>query len=714
MRVFRHLLRHKLAVVAVIVLLVAQAACDLALPRYTSDIVDIGIQQSGVEHVTCEEMTSTTHEQISSSLSGPERQLFEASYDEDAEGGLWRLNDAGRARMGELDALLAPVLVAIHAEAGAAHADAAAAGMGEGEGLLAGLDEAASDSLLRQRAIAATIAEYEQTGYDLTGMQMSYLVRTGAIMAAIALAGMLIAILVGFVASRTGARIGRDLREQLFARVVAFSEREIVSFSAASLITRGTNDIQLIQNVSIMFMRMVLFAPILAIGGIVMVMATSVELGWIVVVAIGVVFAVVGVLFRLTLPRFKIVQGLIDRVNLVAREILTGMPVVRAFDRQAFEEARFDDASARLMRTQLFTNRAMAFMMPTMMLVMNLTSVAIVWFGGWAVEAGSLQTGDLIAFITYAMVIIMGGLAIGMISIMLPRANVAAERVDAVLACEPSVVDPSMPDAPAGNAGSVERTRGARIQFDDVSFCYDEAGECEDVLTRVSFVVEPGETLAIIGGTGSGKSTVLKLIERFYDATEGSVLVDGVDVRQWRQADLRSQLGYVPQRAFLFSGDIRSNVAYANEALSDAAVAEAIDVAQAADFVGSTEEGVLSPIAQGGTNVSGGQRQRLAIARAVAADARALLLDDAFSALDLKTDADLRRALRAHLGGITCVIVAQRIATVMDADAIVVLDEGRVVGSGTHDELMEGCPEYRAIALSQLSADDLARGGEAA
>lgn len=705
MQIFRHLLQHKLALLIVLVLLGAQAACDLALPAYTSQIVDVGIQQSGVEHVTCDVMTSATHDRIEGMLSGSDRALFDESYDED--GSLYRLNGYGRERIAELDKMLAAPLISIH---GNPSDDGQATLARSGNDALAALSEESQGSMLEQRAISASIAEYESAGYDLTGMQFGYLARVGGIMAAIAALGMLIAILLSFVASRTGASIGRDLRNRLFSRVVAFSEKEISEFSAASLITRGTNDVQLIQNVSVMLMRMVLYAPILAIGGIVMVMATSPELGWIVVVAIVVVFVVIAVLFRLTMPRFKIMQKLIDRVNLVAREMLNGMPVVRAFGRQPYEQQRFDLASERLMRTQLFTNRAMAFMMPTMMLIMNATSVAIVWFGSLAVGQGQLQTGDLIAFITYSMVIIMGFLMLGMMAIMLPRANVAAERVDAVIACEPSIHDPKEPQP----LGPFVQNPGARIEFDDVSFCYDEDGECENVLYNVSFVAEPGQTLAIIGPTGSGKSTILKLIERFYDVDQGAVRVDGVDIRDLTQADLRHQLGYVPQKSFLFSGTIASNVSYGSENESADSMEEAIRVAQAADFVVEKPEGTAFEIAQGGTNVSGGQRQRLAIARALAFHPRALLLDDSFSALDYKTDAALREALSHEYAGVTRIVVAQRISTVMDADRIVVLEEGHVVGTGTHGELLKTCPQYLEIALSQLSEEELALGGDAA
>lgn len=704
MRVFGYLFKHKVAVLIVLVLLIAQAACDLALPKYTSDIVDIGIQQSGVEHITAEVMTPKTHDAIALQLTGNQKQVFLDSYDLD--GDLYRLNSYGSQRIQELDEIIALPLIE-------AHKDDVTNLPHSSDDVLAQLSEEANDSLMKQQAHAATIAEYEDANYDLTGMQMGYLARVGLMMALIAALGMLISILISFVAARTGATIGRDLRSKLFSRVVSFTEKEIDRFSAASLITRGTNDVQLIQMTSIMMLRMVLYAPILAIGGIVMVMTTSPSLGWIIVVAIVCVFGMVAILFKLTLPRFKVMQQLIDRVNLVAREMLSGMPVVRAFDRERHEEARFDEASTKLMRTQLFTNRAMTFMMPTMMLIMNATSVAIVWFGGLAVQDGSIQTGDLIAFITYAMVIIMSFLMLGMIAIILPRANVAAARIDEVIHTMPAVEDPA-PNAKAMPSESIDsQSPGAQIEFDDVSFCYDDDGECEDVLSHISFTIEPGQTLAIVGATGSGKSTILKLIERFYDVTEGSVRIDGIDVRDITQADLRSQLGYVPQKAFLFSGTIASNVAYSDESMAEERIAQALKIAQADEIIANREGGVKADISQGGTNVSGGQRQRIAIARAVATKARAFLFDDSFSALDYKTDSALRAALRKHLGDVTFIIVAQRIATVMNADKIVVLDEGHVAGIGTHETLMQSCEEYREIALSQLSAEELSIGGEA-
>ena len=609
MGVIRFLGQHKGAVALVMLLLLLKAGCELAIPVLTSQIVDVGIAQSGVE---------------------------------------------------DLDVL----------------------------------------------------AGYKAAGVDLFPIQMAYLLRIGGLMLLAAAGSMVLDVAAGFVSARTGAKIGRDLRRRLFARVVAFSDAEINRFSAASLITRGTNDVTLIQNVCTMVMRMVLYAPILAIGGVVMVMVTNPQLGWIVVLAVAVVFTVIAVLFRFTLPRFKIMQTLIDRVNLVAREMLNGLSVVRAFNREGFEENRFDAASRKLRDIQLFTNRAMAFMMPTMMLVMNLTSVAIVWFGAQGVAAGTMQTGDLIAFITYAMVIIMGCLIMGMVSIMLPRADVAAQRLSEVLATEPTVRDSEVPvgechpERSAEGAESKDLPAGARIAFNDVSFRYTDDGD--PALSHVSFVAEPGTTLAIVGPTGSGKSTIVKLIERFYDPTAGSVTLDGVDLRELSQADLRATLGYVPQKAFLFEGTVESNIAYGDEGADEVAIRGALEVACALDFVEAREGGMLAPIAQGGDNVSGGQRQRLAMARALVRRPRAYLFDDCFSALDYATDARVRAALPAWAAGSTVILVAQRISTVLAADRIVVLDEGRVAGVGTHRELMETCPAYQEIALSQLTEEELA------
>lgn len=720
MRIIRYLKNCKVAVLLIVCLLVVQAFTDLALPHYTSDIVDVGIQQSGVEHAATDEMTAKTHDEIAMMLPVDDEQTFRDAYTE-TDDGTYKLNDQGKKEQEELDRMVALPLVAIHYSSQIPDLDlgqvmqAYEAGAIDKQKILDMLDEAKQhmgdmgDSIVDQQAIAAAKAEYESLGYNLSDMQMGYLVRIGLLMLGLAALGMVAAVLVGFIASRTAAKVGATLRSKLFRRVVSFSDAEVQSFSAASLITRGTNDIQLVQMVTVMLLRMVLYAPILAIGGIIMVSRTNLAMSWIIILAVAVIFVLIMVLMRVALPKFQIMQTLIDRVNLVSREILTGLPVIRAFDRQSYEEKRFDEASTKLMKTQLFTNRVMTFMMPLMMLIMNGVSVLIVWVGGSYIDNGTIQTGDLIAFITYAMVIIMGFLMIGMISIMLPRADVAAQRVNEVLETKPTICDPA-----ADKARDAELRRsdeGATIAFNDVSFRYGDSKEC--VLEHIDFTAESGKTTALIGSTGSGKSTVIKLIERFYDVTEGSVTIDGVDVRDVTQQALREQLGYVPQKAFLFSGTIESNVAYADEGMPVDRIREAVDIAQASEFVASKEEGLGTRVSQGGSNVSGGQRQRLAIARALATEARAYLFDDSFSALDYKTDAALRQELHTRLGGKTVVIVAQRISTVLHADRIVVLDDGRIVGQGTHEELMETCEEYREIAMSQLSEAEL-NGGDAA
>ena len=720
MRIIKNLAQHKLVVLLIVVLLCVQAACDLALPNYTSDIVDTGIQQQGVQDVAAEQLTGRTHDLVAMMLPESEEQMFADAYAQN-EDGTYSLTESGKRDRAALDEAMAlPMTVTCYADQIAeldldqvkAAYDQDMIGKDDIQAMLDRARESMgdmADTLIAQQGLAAARAEYEQLGYDLDAMQMDYLVATGAKMLGLAALGMVIAVMVGFLASRTAAKVGRSLRERLFNQVVGFSDAEIQSFSAASLITRGTNDVQLVQMVTVMLLRMVLYAPILAIGGIIMIARTDLSMGWIIIAAVAAIAVIMGVLMKVAMPKFKIMQKLIDRVNLVSRELLTGLPVIRAFGREQHEEARFDEANTRLMKTQLFTNRVMTFMMPLMMLVMNLVSVGIIWFGGHAIDAGNLQTGDLIAFITYSMVIIMGFLMIGMLSIMLPRADVAAQRIDEVLACKPSIVDPEPGKAKDALLGA-DGLPGARIAFENVSFKYSDGAEC--VLEDVSFTCEPGKTTAIIGSTGSGKSTVLKLAERFHDVTSGRITVDGVDVRDVSQHALRAQLGYVPQAAFLFSGTIASNVGYGVDDADEDRIRAAADVAQASEFIAERPEGLATPISQGGTNVSGGQRQRLAIARALATDARAYLFDDSFSALDYKTDAALRHELSSRLGGKTVIIVAQRISTVLNADQIVVLDDGRVVGTGAHEQLMESCQEYREIAMSQLSEEEL-KGGDA-
>lgn len=720
MRIIKNLAQHKVAVLLIVVLLCVQAACDLALPNYTSDIVDTGIQQQGVQDVATTQLSERTHDLVAMMLPESDEQTFAGAYTQNADG-TYDLTDTGRENRTALDDSMALPLTIVHYadqipdmnldQVKAAY-DAGMVGKADIQSMLDQARESMgdmADTLIAQQGLAAARAEYEQLGFDLDAMQMDYLLATGGKMLALAALGMLVAVIVGFIASRTAAKVGRSLREGLFNKVISFSDAEVQSFSAASLITRGTNDVQLVQMVTVMLLRMVLYAPILAIGGIIMIARTDLSMGWIIIAAVVAIGVVMLVLMKVAMPKFRIMQKLIDRVNLVSREILAGLPVIRAFGREQHEEARFDEANTRLMKTQLFTNRVMTFMMPLMMLIMNLVSVGIIWFGGHAIDAGNLQTGDLIAFITYSMVIIMGFLMIGMLSIMLPRADVAAQRIDEVLTCKPSIADPAPEQAQDAKLGANGQA-GAEIAFNNVCFRYSDGAEC--VLENVSFTCEAGKTTAIIGSTGSGKSTVLKLAERFYDVTSGNITVDGVDVRQVSQHALREQLGYVPQKAFLFSGTIASNIGYGAADASEQRIRLAADVAQASEFIAEGEQGLSRPIAQGGTNVSGGQRQRLAIARALATDARAYLFDDSFSALDYKTDAALRHELAHRLAGKTVVIVAQRISTVLTADRIVVLDEGRVVGCGTHAQLMETCQEYREIAMSQLSEEEL-KGGDA-
>ena len=557
----------------------------------------------------------------------------------------------------------------------------------------------ASDSEAVGRIVDEMRAQHEREGVDLGAVQQGYLMRTAAIMFGLCLGTLATTIGVGLVASRTAASVARDTRRRLFRQVMSFSPAEVGKFSQASLITRTTNDLQQIQMVIVIMLRMIMLAPIMGVVAFLQVTATRSGMEWIIGVAILAIFAVLGVLLGLTMPKFKRMQSLVDRLNLVARDMLDGLMPIRAFGREPFELARFDAASADLMHTQLFVNRAMAFMMPVIMLVMNLITLLIVWVGTQGVAVGTMQVGTMMAFITYAMQIVMSFMILGMVAVMLPRAQVAAERVTAVIDCPLSITDPAAPQAPAAGA-----PRG-KVEFRDVTFCYPDADR--PVVKNVSFTTQAGKTLGIIGSTGSGKTTLVKLIPRLYDATEGSVLIDGMDVRTMTVSDVRSRIGYVPQQGFLFSGTIESNIKFANEAMSDDRMEKAAEVAQAMEFVEKEPGGFATPIAQKGANVSGGQRQRLSIARALAADPEILVFDDSFSALDYATDAKLREALRTGAGDAAVVIVAQRVATIMQADEILVLENGAVVGRGTHQQLLDACDTYREIALSQLSAEEL-------
>ena len=595
LKILRYLKDVKFSAVAIILLLILQAYCELSLPSYTADIIDIGIMQGGVEG--------------------------------GAVGGI--------------------------------------------------------------------------TNWDV---QLNYLLSTGAKMLGMSLIMLVCAVLVGLLSSRAGALIGKNLREKVFQKVISFSHAEIDKFSTASLITRSTNDIQQVQMVSVMLLRMVAYAPIMGIGGIVKVANTKTGMEWIIGLAVGCVLLLVGTLMIIAFPKFKIVQSLIDRMNLVSREILTGIPVIRAFSREEHEIKRFEKANKDLMQTQLFTNRVMAFMMPAMTLIMNCITISIVWVGANMIDFGNLEVGDMMAFITYTMQIVMSFLVLTMISILLPRAGVAADRIEEVLHTEVVIKDKEVlkDDELTGIFG--------KVTFEQVDFCYPNAKE--DALSKIDFTAEPGKVTAIIGRTGCGKSTLLNLIPRFYDVTGGRILIDGVDIRDISQKKLHSLLGYVPQKAVLFSGTIGSNVKFGGDDITEETVKKAVEIAQAKEFILSKPEGYDSEIAQGGTNVSGGQKQRLSIARAIATNPKIYLFDDSFSALDYKTDAALRKALNETIQDATVIIVAQRISTILHADQILVLEEGRIVGKGTHEELLNSCEEYLEIAKSQLSEKEL-KGGKA-
>ena len=733
LNIFRHLAKHWATILAVVVLLLVQANCDLALPSYTSDIVDVGIQQGGVENGLPGSARQTTLDALSVLMSGEDAAALDAAYGPADENGVRALLDTvtEEQQAALADALTTPDVALYMAAAAqsasrqgvetalpepqdldsaAAMLSAAAAAPGfDHEALLArlsgaagSLDETAAETLASQ-AVQLVRLEYQAQGID-GDVQMHYLLTTGGEMLLVALLMAAAAISVGFLASRVSAAVGRDLRRQVFGKVISFSNAETDRFSTASLITRTTNDIQQVQMTSVMLLRIVIYAPILGIGGIIRVAGTDTGLSWIIVLAVALLLALVFVLMQVAMPKFKIMQKLVDRLNLVSREILTGIMPIRAFSREKFEEERFDAANKDLMKTQLFTNRTMTFMMPAMTLIMNGISLLIVWFGGHAMETSGMQVGDLIAFITYTMQIVMSFLMLTAISIMLPRAGVAADRIEEVLRTEPVIEDPAPAQLPAGLEN--KQWRGV-VQFDHVNFRFP--GADADALEDITFTAEPGKTTAIIGSTGCGKSTLLNLIPRFYDVTGGKITLDGVDLRQMPQETLRAQLGYVPQKGVLFSGTIESNLKFGGDAIPDADMVQAAEIAQATEFISAKPEGYQSPIAQGGTNVSGGQKQRLSIARAIAKNPKVYLFDDSFSALDYKTDVTLRRALKEKTGDATVIIVAQRISTVLHADQILVLDDGRIVGCGRHADLLATCPEYREIAKSQLSEKDLAK-----
>ncbi|RGF03692.1 ABC transporter ATP-binding protein [Ruminococcus sp. AM22-14LB] len=757
---FKYAASYWKAMIAIVLILVVQAYCDLSLPAYTSDIVNVGIQQGGIEDEVPRQIATEEMEKLLLFVSEDDQQTVMDAYTEDNTSykkEAYVLKDSVAEEENTMenlkDILQIPMMMTSGIESGSdttkqmedklkeQMSQGMAQSMPQGanqtmpEGMPQGESQAESqavslddmsmfdllkmlpaeqratmvekieeqmsempDTILDQAAVSFCRSAYKDLGMDMDQTQIHYLLKTGGQMAALALLGMAASIMVAFLASRVGASAGRDLRSGVFHKVVGFSNNEFNHFSTASLITRSTNDIQQIQMLIVMLLRMVLYAPILAIGGVLQVMKTNVSMSWIIGLAVIIIAFVVLLLFLVVMPKFKVLQNLVDKLNLVTREILTGLPVIRAFSTEKHEEERFDDANRTLTKTNLFVNRAMTFMMPVMMFVMNGVSVLIVWTGAHGISDGQMQVGDMMAFIQYTMQIIMGFLMLCMISIMLPRAAVAADRVEEVLKSETMIHDPKQ------EKHFPEDGKGV-LTFDHVSFRYP--GADEDVLEDITFTAKPGETTAIIGSTGSGKSTLVNLIPRFYDVTSGDITLDGVDIREVKQHELREKLGYVPQKGVLFSGDIASNIMFGNSHGSDDEMIEAAEIAQATEFIDTKPQKYKSPISQGGSNVSGGQKQRLSIARAIAKHPQVFIFDDSFSALDYKTDVTLRRALAEKTSGSTVLIVAQRISTILHAEQIIVLDEGKVAGKGTHAELLKNCPVYREIAESQLSKKEL-------
>jgi len=733
-KLFQFLKPYAPRVLLILCVLVVQAYCDLSLPTYTSNIVNVGIQQSGIDEEIPENISEEEMNRLLLFVSEDDRQDIQDAYEKSSEsfdydGEVLTLKDSVKSDNEKLDALTEEMKLPMMLTAGFENGSDTTKQM-EGQlkeqmsqvpgiekmsvfdifGMMDDTQRAAivdkiteqmdkmPDSILDQAAISYVKSTYEQIGLDTGHMSTVYILKTGAKMLGLAALGMAASILACLMASRVGAKVGRGLRRDTFRKVIGFSNAEFDKFSTASLITRSTNDIQQIQLLTVMILRIVLYAPIMAIGGILKVSKTNVDMFWIIGLAVLLIVMVVAVLFIVVMPKFKIVQNMVDKLNLVSREILTGLPVIRAFHTEKHEEERFDKANKDLTKLNLFVNRAMTFMMPTMMLVMNGITVLIVWVGGHSINDGAMQVGDMMAFIQYAMQIIMSFLMICMISVMLPRAAVSAERVDEVLKSETKIHDPKEPK-------TLPKNGKGEVAFEHVSFHYP--GAEEDVLHDITFTAKPGETTAFIGSTGCGKSTLVNLIPRFYDVTEGKITIDGQDVRDLTQHELRDKLGYVPQKGVLFSGNIASNIMFGNPAGSEQEMTEAAQIAQAVEFIDTKPERYKSPISQGGANVSGGQKQRLSIARAIAKHPDVYIFDDSFSALDYKTDTVLRSALKEKTTDSVVLIVAQRISTILHAEQIIVLDDGKIVGKGTHEELLKTCDAYYQIAASQLSESEL-------
>ena len=746
LKILKNLKESLISVIIIVILLCLQAGTDLALPDYTSKIVNIGIQQGGIQNVSPEAIRkeqmenlllfSTDDEKIlncytlisKKEMEDKEYEKYLKQYPELENQDIYVLNNLKKEQKEELDTLIAKPLMIIYSISNEETAKEikknilqntpkAQQSILEQADLLTiikNMPEETRNNILEesskmidekfgnmteQVAIQATKQEYAQIGMDLDKIQNDYILFTGMQMLGIALISMIAAIIIMYLSSRVAAKLGQNLRNKVFKKVLGFSIEEFKAFSTASLITRSTNDIQQIQNLIAMLFRVVVYAPIVGIGGFIRVLNNShTSMAWIIGLAILCILGIILTLFIIAMPKFKKLQELVDRLNLVAREILTGLPVIRAFNTEKKEEKRFEDANKILMKTNIFVNKAMSLMMPALMFVMNSVALLIIWVGGHNVANGNIQVGDMMAFIQYTMQIVISFLVISMISIMLPRAQVSANRINEILEKEPRIKDNE-------NTKKFDNSKKGLVEFKNVSFRYPDADA--EILTDINFTAEPGKTTAIIGSTGSGKSTIVNLIPRFYDVTGGELLIDGVNIKDVSQHELRERIGFIPQKGLLFSGTIESNIKYGNPKMSDKQMKEAAEIAQATEFIEAKPEKYKSEIAQGGTNVSGGQKQRLSIARAIAIDPEIFVFDDSFSALDLKTDSKLRAALAEKTKNKTVIIVAQRVSTILNADQIVVLEEGKIVGIGKHQELMKNCDTYSQIALSQLSKEEL-------
>jgi ATP-binding cassette subfamily B protein len=724
-KIFKNMLPYWKWILVIVAFLIVQAYCDLSLPQYTSNIIDVGIQNSGVAHILPEKLTQEDYVQTQLFMTSEERDALADCYEESSEG---YVRTCEEETLEETDtSLLEPIVMSYQisqmaesdidtdalAEKMGGSADvqvdigqmmqALAAGMVPDEQILAMREQVSEQidsigaSTLQSMGVAYAVVCDKNAGVDMEQVQMHYLWTTGAKMLVFALIMVLAAVVVGYCASRVGAGVGRDLRDATFRNVVGYSNAEMDRFSTASLITRSTNDVQQIQMVTAVFLRMLLYAPIVGIGGVIKVAQTKAGMEWVIALAVLLILGFVMTLVSIAMPKFKIMQELVDRLNLISREILTGLSVIRAFGREKREEERFDEANRNLTKTQLFTNRVMTLMMPGMMMIMYGITLLIVWVAAKRIDGGYMQVGAMTAFITYTMMIVMSFLMLTMMSVMMPRAGVAAARIDEVVHTKSSITDPGEPQ----ELGTLQGV----VRFSHVNFRYP--GAEEDVLHDIDFVAEPGRTTAIIGSTGCGKSTLVNLLPRFYDVTGGEITLDGKDIRTLRLCDLRGQIGFVPQKGILFSGTVESNLRFGAEDAPEEQIKKAAEIAQAKDFIEEKEEGYESAIAQGGSNVSGGQKQRLAIARAIAKNPKIYVFDDSFSALDMKTDAALRKALKEETMDATVLIVAQRISTILHADQILVLDDGCIVGKGTHEELLRSCEVYEQIARSQLSEKEL-------